>query len=906
MKPSRLLKLFSMHSLQVRITLGTLILGLSVLWAAVLSLDHTLRRDMEATISAQQYSTVSLIANELDRSIRERQQIIAAIARQLPPATLQSPPTAQAMLERLELTETLFNWGIVIVDRKGIAVASIPAILNRAGVDFSTYPGVSEVLQGTELIGPPLISPFSGQPIVAMLAPIFDAQHQVIGSVIGVTNLSKPNFLDEISASKYGLTGDFIITAPKTRAYVASSDRRRVMTTGPARGVNAVYDKYIDGYEGSGIARSSRGVVELSSSKRIPATGWLMQSVLPVDEAFAPIESMERHLFMVSAVLTLIAGWLSWWWLRRQLRPLAETSAMLTDMRKGRIPRQPLPVLKNDEIGLLTAAFNDLQTMIIAEEGKAAEHAANTRLRRIVSSVPGVVFQYRRHLDGHGSFPFASDGIKEVYGVTHDEVMHDTGLLRKMVHPDDWDHFFATMEASAQSMAPWRVEYRICMRDGTIKWLLVKAIPERNEDGSITWYGFIADISETKAMEAEIAHYRDHLEQLVAERTHDLEIARADAEHLAHAKSEFLAKMSHEIRTPLHGVLGMAHIGQRASSEGSKAREAFIKINQSGQLLLGILNDILDFSKIEAGMLKVELTVVRLADLLDETIELMRERATAKGLKFEENRDGSLPVTCRTDSLRLRQILLNLLSNSIKFTTDGSVRLDSSLDGNQLLFRVTDTGIGITEEQRTKIFNPFEQGDNTMTRRFGGTGLGLAITEHIVQLMGGSIRLESTPGQGSCFEVRLPYLPTGIVEAPSIDLAKLPTGDGQKRLAGLRILVAEDVEINQEIMQEILTDMGASPTLVANGKEAVDAVRSLGSGAFDIVLMDIQMPIMNGHQATREIRAIAPDLPVIGQTAHALAEERAACLASGMVAHISKPIDPDKLVALILQHTQKT
>jgi CheY-like chemotaxis protein len=223
-----------------------------------------------------------------------------------------------------------------------------------------------------------------------------------------------------------------------------------------------------------------------------------------------------------------------------------------------------------------------------------------------------------------------------------------------------------------------------------------------------------------------------------------------------------------------------------------------------------------------------------------------------------------------------------------------------------LLFRIVDTGIGITEEQRTKIFNPFEQGDNTMTRRFGGTGLGLAITEHIVQLMGGSIRLESTPGQGSCFEVRLPYLSTGIVERSSVETAKSTMDDGPRRLAGLRILVAEDIEINREIMQEILTDMGASPTLVTNGKEAVDAVRSQASGAFDVVLMDIQMPVMNGHQAAREIRAIAPDLPVIGQTAHALAEERKACLASGMVAHISKPIDPDKLATLILQNTKNT
>jgi PAS domain S-box-containing protein len=914
----KLLPLFDSRSLQVRITIGVLLLGLFVLWSAYFALDHTLRRDMETSISRQQFSTVSLIAAELDRSIRERQQIIQSIADGYRISRLNDSPEAQASLERHPLPESIFNWGVIVLDRHGVAVASIPREIKRTGVDFLDYPGIKQVLGGSgAIVTDPLFSEHSQQPVFAIMSPIIDQQKQVIGIVVGVTNLHKPNFLDQVGATKYGVTGDFLVTAPKTRSYVAASDKRRLLKSGPPRGINAVYDRYIDGYEGSGLARSSRGVLELSSSKQIPATGWLMQSVLPAAEAFAPIDELERHLVMVSSVLTILLAVLCWWWLRIQFRPLAETSQLLTRMSNGEIPRQALPVHKNDEIGQLTTAFNGLQEVIVAEEAKAAEHAANNRLRQIVSEVPGVVFQYRLHADGHGSFPFASDAITALYGVTPEEVRDTTEPMRQMVHPDDYELFMSALDSAAKSLTPWRHEYRICLGNRT-KWLLIRAVPESTEDNSITFCGFIADITEIKAMEgelrealaehkrkdAEIERYRDHLEQLVEERTVDLEAARADAIRLAMAKSEFLAKMSHEIRTPLHGVLGMTHIGLRATEDGSKAHATLIKIQHSGKLLLAIINDILDFSKMEAGMLKIESMPVDLNAILDETIEMMQQRATDKGLDLKLQRADNLPVSCRSDPLRLRQILLNLLSNAVKFTGSGSVSLDADLDGDFLRFSIRDTGIGISPEQMPNIFNPFEQGDNSTTRRFGGSGLGLAITDHLVRLMGGTISVDSTPNIGSCFTVRLPYVPQERRRVPRT-APVCETPPSKMLLSGLRILVAEDVDINRFIMREILTEVGAEASFAEDGLQAVNAVRTHGAQAYDAVLMDIQMPVMNGFDAAQAILSIAPDLPIIGQTAHALAEERAACLAAGMVDHISKPIDPEALFAMILKHTRR-
>src|SRR5574343_194286 len=369
-------RLSGFQSLQVRITAGILILGLVVLWTTTFLLGHTLREDMEKSISAQQFSTVSLLAAEIDRSIRERQEIVPEIGRRISPDAIADQSAVQSMLESLPQTPTLFNWGILILDRRGVGIASIPESTNRVGGNFIDYPGVRSVLRGDgNVITDPLFSEHSKQPVFAIQAPVVNHRQEVVGVVIGVTNLEKPNFLDQIGASKYGATGDFLITAPKTRSYVTASDKSRLLKAGPAPGINPVYDKYINGYEGSGIAKSSRGVVELSSSKRIGITGWLMQSVLPASEAFAAIDRIERQLYLGSSLLTALLALIVGFWLHRQFRPLAQASALLNRMGTGEIPRQALPVHRPDEIGQLTSAFNKLQAVIVADEQALQKHA---------------------------------------------------------------------------------------------------------------------------------------------------------------------------------------------------------------------------------------------------------------------------------------------------------------------------------------------------------------------------------------------------------------------------------------------------------------------------------------------------------------------------------------------------
>ena len=314
-----------------------------------------------------------------------------------------------------------------------------------------------------------------------------------------------------------------------------------------------------------------------------------------------------------------------------------------------------------------------------------------------------------------------------------------------------------------------------------------------------------------------------------------------------------------------------------------------------------MVNEVLDFSKIEAGQMQIDAIETDLAEILDQTLALVADRARARGLELRLDKATDLPQRCISDPLRIGQILLNLLTNAVKFTEAGSVVLGVSREGDELVFRVTDSGIGMSEEQLAYVFDPFQQADGSTTRKFGGTGLGLAISKRILELMRGDIKVQSTPGIGSCFEIRLPYVAAiGSSTKSAIDSgtnAVLP----DKPLAGISILAAEDDLINQIVLEVNLRDDGAFLVMVGNGLEAVERVKQDGPQAYDIVLMDIQMPVMGGYAATQRILELAPDPPIVGQTANAFADDRDRCFAAGMAGYIAKPIDPQALVKLVLQ-----
>lgn len=500
-------------------------------------------------------------------------------------------------------------------------------------------------------------------------------------------------------------------------------------------------------------------------------------------------------------------------------------------------------------------------------------------------------------------------------------------FLHENMHPDSLAAFRRILDETGSDS--FSVELQV--RDASGDWHWCRQfgrVKEHDADGRPAYVvGTGLDITAMKVLELSDAEYKQRLEALVAFRTAELEESRNQAESASQAKTTFLSTVSHEIRTPMNAIVGFAHIFDRSNLSRSQ-KDHLEKIRLSAETLLGVINDVLDISKIEAGKLELERVPFSLHNTLDTVRSIVEFAADSKGLKLDLRVADAVPARLMGDPKRISQILLNLMNNAVKFTSYGSVSLDVAMEEEgkneagglsvTLAFSVMDTGIGLSEEQMSRLFQPFTQADSSVTRKYGGTGLGLAISKQLVEIMGGNIGVASTLGKGSTFHFTLCLDEPTTAEAAVTQESGMPTApemqEKLKDVHGMRVLVVEDNEINQEIAKALLEEHGLVVDLAENGLQSIEKA---GIEKYACIFMDMQMPVMGGLQAAAALRQMGQaaettnnsneilcwmaHVPIVAMTANAMSEDKQRCLEAGMNDHIGKPIDPPSLQRCLLR-----
>jgi polar amino acid transport system substrate-binding protein len=527
---------------------------------------------------------------------------------------------------------------------------------------------------------------------------------------------------------------------------------------------------------------------------------------------------------------------------------------------------------------------------------KNAESALNLGRRQLMdvtTNLPGAVFQTQPRTATQRDFLFISEGIKDLIGRTPAEIIENPELMIESVHPSDIDRVVEELEAAYNAGSRFRICYRVLDND-QVKWLESSATPQEQGSGEMVWNGVITDITANKEAERKLAQYAEELATAVTE-----------AEGATKAKSDFLATMSHEIRTPLNGVIGMTGLLLETPMT-QEQKELAETIRSSSDALLAIINDILDFSKIEAGKFDLEQVPFSVRSVVEDSLEVVAPLAHRKRLELCAPMDDSIPRGLIGDAARLRQILLNLLSNGIKFTETGEVVLrvmvepegsdqitEGSADQNtggsadqiQLRFEVRDTGIGISQEAQSRLFQSFTQADGSTTRQFGGTGLGLVITKRLVELMGGWIGLRSAPNAGTTFWFVIPF----PVTSEGVTSEAAP-----ETLRGRRVLAVDDNGTNRSILKQQLGKMGIAITCAASGGEAIEELllAARHQRPYELAILDLHMPVMNGLMLAKEVRKRAEieKTPLMMLTSDRDREEAATARELGVRTFLLKPV----------------
>ncbi len=1005
-----------------------LVLAISLFIALLLALIalgtyHYFRHTTKKLISDQQFTLISSIAGHLDNSIRTAHTALINVAKETPPDIVSNANATQKWLADHPALFAYFTHSLVVLDKNGIMVASMPVRADQYGTSLAHRDYFQKsISSGKPFISAPFVTVMNDHPVVMMTALIRAADGSVTGVLCGgVDLLEKQGIVASLRQTRIGSSGYLYLFATD-RTIIVHPDPALVMKQSVKPGINKMFDRALEGFEGSGETINSKGQHMLVSFAHLQSTDWILAANYPAAEAYQPITRF-RNFFLLTMFVALLASVALAWKLGIGIsRPLAGYIEQFTDLAQPESDkRQRLDESRSDELGLLAASFNmllnevqrrehdltesELRFRNIFEESpdaytlmcvgifidcnRAAEALFRCDRKQICGQTPeqfsperqpdgrlssavysekiaeafriGInSFEWRhRRLDGSefwadisvsiltlhgqtllfsslrditlrklaeetqrklaraveqspvtivitdtmGTIEFVNPRFTELTGYSAEEAIGENPrLLKSGVTPPE---VYADLWSTIAEGKKWEGDFVNKSKDGTLFWEHAVISALLDETGTITHYLAIKeDITEKKKIMEELTSARD----------------KAEAATLA--KSQFLATMSHEIRTPMNGVIGMTGLLLESNLTEEQRQYAEI-VNKSGENLLALINDILDFSKIEAGKLDIEILDFDIRTTLEETAEMLALQASQAGLGLSCHIDPAVPEYLKGDPGRIRQIITNLVGNAVKFTPQGEIVISAALISEEngfvdIRFEVKDTGIGIPEERRAAIFAPFTQVDGSTTRKYGGTGLGLAICKQLIELMGGEIGIESEEGKGSTFwfTARFEKQTSGVSCRPDVGIktpdvsadvkeTKIPAVDdiaaNRMSMTNLRILLVEDNIINQKVAQSILGRLGCKADAAANGLEAVRALELIN---YDIVLMDCQMPEMDGYEATAIIRnpeskVLNHKVPIIAMTANAMKGDREQCIDAGMDDYLTKPVKKDDLAVML-------
>jgi signal transduction histidine kinase len=836
-------------TIKARFTLWVVLYLSLVFGLTSLAIYGWIKKETRELIQQQQFSMVSSIASGLDDKLRSAHDALIGIAGAMPPDNFKNSDKAQAWLNSRAGTKSLFSNGLFLFTPQGRVLVECPQLPGRRGLDLSYREYFKKTVEsGKPYISTPYASSKNGHPSIMMTAPIFAVDGHLLGIMGGAMDLLVPNgFFNTLTQTKLGKTG-YLYLFSKERINVAHHDPSRTMKVDVLPGMNLLFDRAIEGFEGSGETVNSKGVRAIVSYKHLKTTNWILAAHQPVAEVYGPVYRFRRVYLavMVCVMLTAMAGI---WWLAGTV---TVGLSRLTGLMQSIDPRRLLEVPHMD----LEDGGSEVQQLATSCKILLKEVACTHNKLLKAQELSRIGFWELNHHSGQLVW---SDHVYTILELPPGQGDSDYEAFLELVHPDDRDRLNRDWVTSLENLTSFGATHRILLPDGRLKYLREQCETQFDESGKpLVSVGIVQDITEEitrqerqsllfksisesglgiflidrhyrirfmnaqmkklygeqsnmvcyqtlgqsdapcsychfdqrlhagSHVSTEITHpdgtvfnvsalpfmdtdgtpcmlelMRDITEQKKSEQA--LIEAKMQAESANKAKSEFLANMSHELRTPMNGVLGMAQL-LKLTDLNDEQLEYVNALKLSGENLLLIINDILDLSKIEAGKVKIESAEFNLQRCIEEVVMTQKAVISIKGLFL--NVEMEIPHILIGDQLRIKQILLNLLGNAVKFTKEGgitiSVLLLEQYDACAIIhMAVKDTGIGISAEVLEEIFKPFTQEDGSTTRRFGGTGLGLTISRRFAELMGGSIGVESTIGVGSCFTVIIPVLISG-------------------------------------------------------------------------------------------------------------------------------------------------